>query len=118
HCLPTQRFLRLECVETSVGIASFNNRRLQVLKSFAEATRDDIKVCCKVKVLDPDCESILDTVYDGRRSRARMTRQLNLMRNVLFHRDSSYPKTIRVRRRGWGTLGPFAASARRRFRRR
>eukprot|EP00439_Symbiodinium_sp_Y106_P057427 s2811_g8.t1 len=47
HCLPTERFLRLECVETSVGIASFNNRRLQVLKSFAKATRDDVKICCK-----------------------------------------------------------------------
>ncbi|CAE7494254.1 unnamed protein product, partial [Symbiodinium natans] len=99
----TEPFFLLECVETSEGIHCFCNRRLHVLKRFAEIKGENFSVRCRVRVQDAEFERIIEGCYNGARSKASFRRQVRLAEKILFHRDSKYSKTIHVRegRRQW-----------------
>ncbi|CAE7856169.1 unnamed protein product [Symbiodinium microadriaticum] len=92
-------FLVLDCVETSAGISSFNNRRLFVLKMFQKLKAEEVKVWCTIRRLDPNLESVVEMAFDrgSHGSKKQLTEQLNLVKNILRHRDDIFSKNIRVR---------------------
>lgn len=92
-------FLVLDCVETSAGISSFNNRRLFVLKMFQKLKAEEVKVWCRIRRLDPNLESVVEMAFDrgSHGSKKQLTEQLNLVKNILRHRDDIFSKNIRVR---------------------
>lgn len=97
-------WLTLDVVETSSGVlASFNNRRLRMLKTYQKFVQQQrpgdtvtVEVRCRVRTMEADFESVLEQLYKLQHKET-FQQQKELFRNVLFHRDSEYRGEIHVR---------------------
>ncbi|CAE7822734.1 unnamed protein product, partial [Symbiodinium sp. CCMP2456] len=94
--------LQLDIVESlsSGQLASFNNRRLRVLKQLQDHhPGKTLYATCRVRTMQPDFESVMEQLYDLRYKVDKdvFDQQKELFQKCLFHRDTEYRGDIRVR---------------------